>query len=117
MLEYARWKYILVVVVLALAVLCALPNVFGEDPALQVARKDHTPVTEDAQKEIGKFLTQRAVIIQNTVSANTLEEDVEVEIFVVESQIETIGNFRQIAAEVYTVMGIDHFIAILIYIA
>ncbi len=41
MLEYARWKYILVAVVLLLALLFALPNVFGDDPALQVARKDH----------------------------------------------------------------------------
>jgi preprotein translocase subunit SecD len=61
MLEYARWKYILVVVVLALAVLFALPNLFGEDPALQVARKDHAPVTTDAQKEIDDFLTQRGI--------------------------------------------------------
>ena len=42
MLEYARWKYILVAVVLLLALLFALPNFFGEDPALQVARKDHS---------------------------------------------------------------------------
>jgi preprotein translocase subunit SecD len=61
MLEYARWKYVLVAVVLALAMLFALPNVFGEDPALQVARKDHSPVTADAQKEIGDFLTQRGI--------------------------------------------------------
>ena len=40
MLEFARWKYILVAVVLALAFVFALPNVFGEDAALQVARKD-----------------------------------------------------------------------------
>ena len=42
MLEYARWKYILVAIVLVLALIFALPNVFGEAPALQVARKDHT---------------------------------------------------------------------------
>lgn len=34
MLEYARWKYILVAVVLLLALLFALPNFFGEDRAL-----------------------------------------------------------------------------------
>jgi len=47
-LEYARWKYLLVAGVLVLALLFALPNVFGEDPALQVARKDHNPITADA---------------------------------------------------------------------
>src|SRR5579871_1675270 len=56
MLEYARWKYLLVVAVLLLAVLFALPNVFGEDPALQVARKDHTEMTADAAQAVESFL-------------------------------------------------------------
>ena len=34
MLEYARWKYILVGVVLAVALLFALPNLFGDDYAI-----------------------------------------------------------------------------------
>ena len=70
MLEYARWKYILIAVVLALALLFALPNVFGEDPALQVARKDHSPVTADAQKEVGDFLTQRGIHFARTYIDN-----------------------------------------------
>ena len=61
MLEYARWKYILVAVVLLLALLFALPNFFGEDPALQVARKDHNAVTVDAARAVETFLTQRAI--------------------------------------------------------
>jgi len=40
MLEYARWKYILVGVVLAVALLFAMPNLFGDDFAIQIARKD-----------------------------------------------------------------------------
>src|ERR1700724_3408210 len=61
MLEYARWKYILVAAVLLLATLFALPNVFGEDPALQVARKDHNPVTTEASQTVETFLRQRAI--------------------------------------------------------
>jgi preprotein translocase subunit SecD len=61
MLEYARWKYILVVVVLLLALLFAAPNFFGEDPALQVERKDHAPMTVDAQRAVESFLTQRGI--------------------------------------------------------
>ena len=61
MLEYARWKYILVAVVLALALLFALPNVFGDDPALQVARKDHAPITTDVSHEVEAFLMERNV--------------------------------------------------------
>src|SRR2546429_669351 len=61
MLEYARWKYILVALVLLLALLFALPNVFGEDPALQVERKDHSPVTQDAARAVESFLGERRV--------------------------------------------------------
>jgi preprotein translocase subunit SecD len=61
MLEYARWKYVLVAAVLLLALLFALPNFFGEDPALQVARKDHNAVDASASQTVEAFLTQRGV--------------------------------------------------------
>jgi preprotein translocase subunit SecD len=61
MLDYPRWKYILVAAVLLLALLFALPNFFGSDPALQVARKDHNPVATDGTRELEGFLQQRAV--------------------------------------------------------
>jgi preprotein translocase subunit SecD len=59
MLEYARWKYILVGVVLLLALILASPVLFGEDPALQLARKDREPVTQQVQTQIESFLKER----------------------------------------------------------
>jgi preprotein translocase subunit SecD len=41
MLEFARWKYALVVVVLLIAVLLSVPNLYGQDPALQLQPKSH----------------------------------------------------------------------------
>src|SRR4029077_12474797 len=61
MLEYPRWKYLLVAVVLLLALLFALPNFFGEDPALQVARKDHSPMVTEGTQALEGFLKQRGV--------------------------------------------------------
>ncbi len=61
MLEYARWKYILVAVVLLLALLFALPNFFGSDPALQVARKDHAAIATEGTRSLEGFLKQRGV--------------------------------------------------------
>ena len=61
MLEYARWKYLLIAIVLLLALLFALPNFFGEDPALQVARKDHGAISADATQALEAFLRQRNV--------------------------------------------------------
>jgi preprotein translocase subunit SecD len=56
MLEYPRWKYILVLVVLCVALILALPNVFGDDPALQIARKDHDPMTAASLPTVEQFL-------------------------------------------------------------
>jgi len=61
MLEYPRWKSLLVVAVLLLGLLFALPNVFGEDPALQLASKDHNPIAADAAKAVQGYLTQHGI--------------------------------------------------------
>jgi preprotein translocase subunit SecD len=61
MLEYPRWKYLLVGAVLLLALLFALPNFFGEDPALQVARKDHAAISDTDARALEGFLRQRSV--------------------------------------------------------
>jgi preprotein translocase subunit SecD len=56
MLEYPRWKYILILVVLVLGLVLALPNIFGQDLALQIARKDHDPIAPTALAGIQQFL-------------------------------------------------------------
>ncbi len=66
MLEYARWKFILVGVVLLLGLLFALPNVFGDDPALQVATKDHTPMSADAVKSVESYLKEKSISSQKS---------------------------------------------------
>jgi preprotein translocase subunit SecD len=59
MLEYPRWKYLLVAAVLLLAIVFALPNFFGEDPALQVARRDRAPIDATQRQSITEFLRSR----------------------------------------------------------
>ncbi|MGH8198899.1 MAG: protein translocase subunit SecD [Steroidobacteraceae bacterium] len=66
MLEYARWKYILIVAVLLLAVIFALPNLFGSAPALQLAHKDHSPVTAAEGASIAAYLRQQGVHLQTS---------------------------------------------------
>jgi preprotein translocase subunit SecD len=61
MLEYARWKYILVAVVLLVALLFALPNVFGDDRALQIARKDREAIPAEQVATIEKVLKDHGV--------------------------------------------------------
>ena len=63
MLEFPRWKYWLVAVVLLLATVVALPNVFGEDAALQMVRKDRAAVGVDAGREVIRLLADRDVAV------------------------------------------------------
>jgi preprotein translocase subunit SecD len=56
MLVYPRWKYLLILVVLLFGLVLALPNIFGQDAALQIARKDHDPMTTAALPAIEQFL-------------------------------------------------------------
>ena len=58
MLEFARWKYILVAVVGLLALVFAAPNFFGEDLAVQVARKDRAPIDEPVRQSIEAALVE-----------------------------------------------------------
>ena len=61
MLEYARWKYILIAVLLAAALLFALPNVFGNAPALQLAHADHSPVTAAEARSVVAYLKAQKI--------------------------------------------------------
>ena len=61
MLEYPRWKYVLVAVVLAIGALLALPNVFGEQPALQVERRDRVAMDDGATRQVLDTLRTRGV--------------------------------------------------------
>lgn len=36
MLEFPRWKYVVILIVLALSALYALPNIYQKDPAVQI---------------------------------------------------------------------------------
>jgi preprotein translocase subunit SecD len=65
-LEFARWKYWLVAVVLLAAAVVALPNVFGEDAALQVVRKDRAAVGADAGKDVVRLLADQGVAVSRS---------------------------------------------------
>jgi preprotein translocase subunit SecD len=60
MLEFPRWKYTLVGLVMLLALMFALPNFFGTDPALQVVRKNRLPMDDFARQAVEQTLTGHA---------------------------------------------------------
>jgi len=64
MLEFARWKYVLVALVVLIGLLFALPNLFGEDPALQVERKSRAPMDDIARQSIEELLHKQNIVIK-----------------------------------------------------
>lgn len=70
MLEFPRWKYAILAIVLVFAAIFALPNVFGEDAALQVARKDREAVSEEGRASVETLLRGSGVTVSRSYVDN-----------------------------------------------
>jgi preprotein translocase subunit SecD len=61
MISYARWKIVLVAVLVILGFFLALPNLFGEESALQLAR-DRAVVTPGDRENVELLLKDKGVV-------------------------------------------------------
>jgi len=64
--RYPLWKYILLVVVIASGCLYALPNVFGQDPALQITNADSGVPSPREQTRIVEILAGQDIAVRGT---------------------------------------------------
>jgi preprotein translocase subunit SecD len=60
MIGYARWKIVLVAVVMVIGIFLALPNIFGQESALQLAA-DRAAVTEADRTAVVQILTDKSI--------------------------------------------------------
>ncbi|KEZ75834.1 protein translocase subunit SecD [Salinisphaera hydrothermalis] len=67
--RYPLWKYLLLVVVLVVGVLYALPNLFGEQPAVQISRANGDAATAQLEDRV-KTILSNADIPAQTVTLN-----------------------------------------------
>jgi len=68
--QYPAWKYLLLIVVLIVGTLYALPNLYGEDPALQVSSSRNTAVDISTQEKVRKLLQDAGVPFNSILLAN-----------------------------------------------
>jgi preprotein translocase subunit SecD len=61
MYQIQTWRYWLVGIVVAAALLLALPNFFGEEQAIQLAREDRATMSADAQQRVEGILQQQKI--------------------------------------------------------
>jgi preprotein translocase subunit SecD len=62
MYQFPTWKYWLVIIVLLTGTLFALPNVFGEGPALQLSRNDRQPVDAAGTERVKGILQAQQIV-------------------------------------------------------
>jgi preprotein translocase subunit SecD len=60
--HYPWWKNLMVVLVVTLGGLLALPNLFGEDPAIQIARDDYQVVADSTITRIRELLEREQIV-------------------------------------------------------
>lgn len=66
MTQFPRWKAIVVIVALVFGLLFSAPNLFRNDPALQLARRGYEPFTPDLQTTVASFLREKQVTIADS---------------------------------------------------
>ena len=70
MLEFARWKYVVIAVVLIFAALYSLPNVYPKDPAVQITANRGAAIDAalEARVALGELLLEPARVHEHEAS-------------------------------------------------
>ena len=69
--QYPLWRYIFIIVLIALGAIYAAPNLYGTDPAIQVQPKSGQPVSADALSKIKSTLSQQQITYSSIVQQPT----------------------------------------------
>jgi preprotein translocase subunit SecD len=59
--KYPLWKYLIILAVLITGFLYALPNLFGEDPALQVSASRAAIIDDSTERQIESVLNEKGI--------------------------------------------------------
>ena len=99
--KYPLWKYILIIIAIALGVIYALPNLYGEDPAVQISAHSGTQINQSTidmvKATLNKYKLQDKSLTHETGS------DVLIRFKDAESQLKAQDILKAVLGENYTV--------------
>jgi preprotein translocase subunit SecD len=98
--QYPLWKYILLIVVLFIASIYALPNLYGEDPAVQISHRTKSLIEEDKQVVEQTIIAKELTIKSAELSQGRLLvrfNDTEAQMVAAETLKQTLGQQYLIA--------------------
>jgi preprotein translocase subunit SecD len=58
MLEYSRWKYLTILIVVLISAFYALPNVFPQDPSVQISANRGAKIDDALKQQVAQALTK-----------------------------------------------------------
>ncbi|MBI2802554.1 MAG: protein translocase subunit SecD [Gammaproteobacteria bacterium] len=64
--QYPLWRYLLVLVIVVVGLLYALPNIYGQDPALQISPRRAAAINEALEKTITEALGKASIAVKAT---------------------------------------------------
>ncbi len=59
--RYPLWRYILLAILIVIAIVYALPNLYGEDPAIQISMKDASVVPSSLESTLTSTLQKQTI--------------------------------------------------------
>lgn len=63
--RYSLWRYVFLALLIIIGIIYTLPNLYGEDPAIQISAKESTSVSETLEKRITSILSVQHLSFQS----------------------------------------------------
>jgi len=101
MLEFPRWKYFLILIILAVSALYALPNVYQKDPSVQITANRGGQIDDAFKRHIVSVLDEAGVAPKSVEMEG--ENNLIVRLPSLEAQTRANDTLREKAGEDYTV--------------
>lgn len=101
MLEFPRWKYFLILIVLAVSALYALPNIYQKDPSVQITANRGGQIDDALQERVNKALSEAGVTAKSVEKEG--ENNLIVRLTSLDAQSRANQVLRETAGENYTV--------------
>lgn len=67
--QYSPWKYLLLIFALLMGIIYSLPNLYGEDPSIQVSHRSQALIEED-RLMVERTLQQHEIVFKNVQLVN-----------------------------------------------
>lgn len=100
MLEFPRWKYVLIVLVLVFSTIYALPNIYPQDPSVQITASRGAAIDEALRQKVAAVLAREQITPKQL---ETREGDLLVRLTSPEAQAKANDVLRQSLGDGYTV--------------